>query len=164
MFLLKHFQSCTPFLFFFMDNFITVSEQKPFTAARFIRMLYVSDWCMSETREREDIQLAFLIFEIRSHTLIASFSQIPPSLLRSISLPHCRGNLSRFLLSFQDGWTLLHRSATSTPAHIYVMANNAVPINVQNSVRLYKLLAYTHTVFFYSRRWITVRCRHFSRI
>lgn len=33
----------------------------------------------------------------------------------------------------KDGWTLLHRSATSTPAHIYVMANNGVPINVQNS-------------------------------
>ncbi|XP_012941148.1 serine/threonine-protein phosphatase 6 regulatory ankyrin repeat subunit A [Aplysia californica] len=33
----------------------------------------------------------------------------------------------------KDGWTLLHRSATSTPAHIYVMASNGVPVNVQNS-------------------------------
>jgi len=33
----------------------------------------------------------------------------------------------------KDGWTLLHRSAASTPAHIYVMANNGVPVNVENN-------------------------------
>ena len=46
------------------------------------------------------------------------------------------GLLDRYGVNYadRDGNTLLHRVANSTPAHIYVLANKGVPVNIQNSV------------------------------
>lgn len=44
------------------------------------------------------------------------------------------GLIERYGVNYvdKDGSTLLHRVARSTPAHVYVLANRGVPVNVQN--------------------------------
>ncbi|RUS75610.1 hypothetical protein EGW08_016636, partial [Elysia chlorotica] len=73
------------------------------------------------TQEKPQYQRLTLPKTMKEHPKSAAFE--------AIRLLKTYGN--KFVT--KDGWTLLHRSATSTPAHIYVMANNAVPINVQNN-------------------------------